>query len=96
MFPAPLPSRTTIDEFAKEVLWESGMEVLRMKASFEIAGSPFKYVLQSVREMYDVIETQDTRKEEGWENKFVLIGRDLDRDFVERKLREVVEKTRVI
>ena len=88
---------TTIDiihEFVKEVLWEqSNAEILRMKGIIGISGSRNKYILQSVREMYDVIETEDEISDvDVWENKFVLIGRGLDRDWVIKKLEDSIRK----
>lgn len=77
------------------------MEIMRLKAAVHLValeddeGNPKppnrkKTVVQAVHELYELVETADVWGDGTPENKIVLIGRNLERSFVENGFREAL------
>lgn len=76
--------------FLDELLWEEGrsQHVYRMKAILNVQGSTRRYVLQAVRELYDIVEGRPWNEDEARESRMVVIGRTLDPTDLEQRFRK--------
>ena len=80
-------NQDALDAWLRDILWENHVpstnnkqvECLRIKALIHLPDNPHKMVVQSVRELYDVIQGAVWEKGTIPVNKLVFIGRHLDR-----------------
>jgi len=61
-------------------------DIFRVKGLFRVAGSPNKWVLQAVHELYDVTKGPAWEAGSSCRSKLVFIGRHLDKERLQREL----------
>jgi len=88
VYPEPFDA-DRLDAFLQRYLTEHGDDIFRTKGIISIAGDDRFYVLQAVHKLIDLRPDhfwgEDARK-----SKFVFIGRNLNREEIERQLRECI------
>lgn len=77
-------SRFKLEEWLRSILWENEQNgdefiILRLKGLVSFQGDPNKYVLNAVREIYDIVKGSEWRSADQ-NNKIVIIGKNLDFD----------------
>jgi G3E family GTPase len=78
--------RPRLESFLRDLLKTRGDDIFRLKGIVAIAGEPSRVVLQAVHRLMDL------RRADAWgsrqrESRMVFIGRNLDRDALDRGLR---------
>lgn len=73
-----------VNDWLGELLWEGGMdsEIYRMKGVFNIHGSDNMYMLQAVRDLYEIVPTRSWRPDENRRTQIVFIGKNLKKDIL--------------
>ena len=78
--------RARLDSHLKALLKDKGDDIFRLKGILEFAGEPNRVVLQAVHRLMD-LRTADSWSGRKRESRLVFIGRNLDRDTLDRGLR---------
>uniref|UniRef100_A0A7S2K0M3 CobW C-terminal domain-containing protein n=1 Tax=Zooxanthella nutricula TaxID=1333877 RepID=A0A7S2K0M3_9DINO len=73
-----------LDRWISALMQTKGPDLFRYKGILAAKGSDAKYVFQGVHMLYDeaILDGQEWAPGEPRKNKFVFIGRDLDKDFL--------------
>jgi len=78
--------RARLDSHLKALLKAKGEDIFRLKGILEFAGEPNRVVLQAVHRLMD-LRTADSWGGRKRESRLVFIGRNLDKDALDRGLR---------
>jgi G3E family GTPase len=78
--------RARLDAYLKDLLKERGDEIFRLKGILAIAGEPNRVVLQGVHRLMD-LRAADAWGSQKRESRLVFIGRNLQKDSLDRGLR---------
>ena len=89
-----IPGDLNLDKLNKwfgKLLAEKGQDIFRMKGVVSVAGQEKRYVFQGVHMLMDGRPDRPWGKEPR-ENRFIFIGRNLDRDELEKKFSACIAK----
>jgi G3E family GTPase len=67
-----------IEQRIGELLWESGMVILRMKGVFCVEGEENVLELQAVEDLFEVKLTNTKKNVYGGETRVLIVGEDLN------------------
>ncbi len=67
-----------IEQRIGELLWESGMVILRMKGVFCVEGEEHVLELQAVEDLFEVKLTNTKKNVYGGETRVLIVGEDLN------------------
>lgn len=77
-----------VNQWLASLLWEQDtMTIYRIKGVLNIEGMEEKYNLQAVMSTFEIEPTNILWKDERRVNKIVIIGKNLDREFIDKKLK---------
>lgn len=81
-----------VREWLDHWLWEENERhpIYRMKAILHVQGTDTRYVLQAVRELYDIVQGRSWNQDETRESRVVVIGRSLDPAQLEQSFRKCI------
>ena len=79
-----------MNEWLGWLLREKGVDIFRMKGILNIAGEDERFVFQGVHMLFDGQPDRPWGDDEERRNRMVFIGRDLDRDEIERRFARCV------
>ena len=79
-----------MNEWLGWLLREKGVDIFRMKGILNIAGEDERFVFQGVHMLFDGQPDRPWGEDEERRNRMVFIGRDLDRDEIERRFARCV------
>lgn len=94
-------SEDALNVFIQDLLWEKlllnkegrPMTVIRLKGIVSVAGKDHQVMLQGVHELYELNETPQLWEENSRINRLVFIGRNLDKDSLQKNfISRVVQK----
>jgi len=82
--------RSRLESHLKDLLKSSGDDIFRLKGIVAMAGEPSRVVLQAVHRLMD-LRAADSWAGQNRQSRLVFIGRNLDKDALDRGLRSCLE-----
>ena len=82
--------RSRLESHLKDLLKSSGDDIFRLKGIVAMAGEPSRVVLQAVHRLMD-LRAADSWAGQNRQSRLVFIGRNLDKDALDRDLRSCLE-----